>query len=358
MNLSEINIASIDRLIAHQIVPKTKNNDAFSKNSEELLELQPDEKKILIDRLHMAICNSTKTFQLTYEDDGSNSVYKLLHDSYPQNNHQFISLSTNLSDRLAESHFRARIPGGYCLIGEGQTKDKHEFFFIIKAELQEVFNIEKNTLKLIKDVFLSPAKDFYKVGFFIRSGRKFIPFMYDDQFTMQRHDLTEYFYSSFLGLTTDKNDALKSKNFYYDTKAFIEMEVDNLQDRIGLFQTLRVYFRENVSGTISLKEFADLYFEGPLKTKYLVQFEKKYPQSFTRQLDLIEKRLDLHRVSIPLSYTLKIVGDQNSMNNIHILKGDDIQQSINPIIDSGNVETVVFVMTKNVDSIEEFLEDE
>lgn len=345
MNVTTIKIKSIGRLIAHQIVPKTKNVDAYSQNSENLLVLNADEKNILIERLHTAICNSTKTFLLAFEDDGTNSVYHSLHNNYPQNDQQFVSLSTALSERLAESHFRAKIPGGYCLIGEGLTESDKTFFFIIKAELQEVFNIERNQLKLIKDVFLSPAKDFYKVGFFIKTGNKFMPFMYDDQFTMQKHDLTEYFYSRFLGLTTDKNDSLRSKNFYFDTKTFIEMEIDNLQDRIGLFQSLRVLFRENTSGTISLMDFANNNLEGELKTKYLQKFGSKYPQSFTRKIDLIEKRLDLHRVSIPLSYTVKIVGDQNSMNDVHIFEGNTISDLIIPSIDSGRVDKVVVLMS-------------
>jgi hypothetical protein len=40
--------------------------------------------------------------------------------------------------------------------------------------------------------------------------------MYDDQFSPQKKDLTEYFYGKFLGLTTDRNDRILSKNFYLD----------------------------------------------------------------------------------------------------------------------------------------------
>ena len=124
------------------------------------------------------------------------------------------------------------------MIGNGTTSDNKFFFFVIKAELQEVFNIANDELNLIKDVFLSPAKDFYKIGFFIEHGKSFLPFMYDDQFSLQKKDLTEYFYGTFLGLTTDRNDRLRAKNFFEDTKAFIDVNIDNLKDKRGLLNAV------------------------------------------------------------------------------------------------------------------------
>ena len=97
--------------------------------------------------------------------------------------------------------------------------------------MQKVFSITGINLNVVKDVFLSPAKDFYKVAVFINKNDDFTPFMFDDQFSMQKKDLTEYFYGRFLGLTTDKNDDIKSKNFFKDTKAFIEKNVDNIQSK-------------------------------------------------------------------------------------------------------------------------------
>lgn len=287
MNQSTIKIERIDKLIAHRINPKTNVADATAVKSNNLLTLRNDEKSILINRLHTALCHSRKTFQLDYEDNGTNSVFHKLHNQYPNSDSSFIRLSKQLADSLAESHFTTRIPGGYCLIGEGKTIDEKTFFFVIKAELQEVFNIKSNALKLIRNVFLSPAKDFYKVGFFIKSASHFTPFMYDDQFTLQKYDLTEYFYSRFLGLTTDRNDKLRSKNFYTDTKNYIDVNVSNIADKVGLLKALDVLFRENTSGIVSLREFADNHLEGDLKQNYLDQFGSRYPGSFTLQTDFI-----------------------------------------------------------------------
>jgi hypothetical protein len=345
MNLNELRISSISRIIAHQIKPKSTKSDAYSINTDQLLVLKDDEVSILIDRLEIAICNHTKSFELSYDDKSEDSIYHLLNLNFPSSDNDFIDESKTLADKLASSHFRTKIPGGYCLIGEAVLNSKKRLFFVVKAELQEVFNIEQNKLNLIKNVFLSPAKDFYKVGFFIEQGKVFVPFMYDDQFTMQKKDLTEYFYSQFLGLTTDKNDVLKSKNFFYDTKLFIDENIDNLKDKMGLQRALTVLFRENVHGTISLKQFADDNLEGKVKQNYLAQLQSKYPRAFTKRTDLIDKKIELDRVSIPLSYTMTLIGNKNEMGLVDIFVDLNQQNKEELIvqINSGNVRKAVIV---------------
>ena len=345
MNLNELKIQSITKIIAHQIKPKTPKIDAHSINTDELLTLNSEEVTILIDRLEIAICNHSKSFELAFEDKSKDSLYETLHNKFPNTDKDFIETSQNIADKLALAHFRTKIPGGYCLVGEAKLNTGKKLFFIVKAELQEVFNIEKNKLNLIKNVFLSPAKDFYKVGFFIEKSKSFTPYMFDDQFTMQKRDLTEYFYAQFLGLSTDKNDVLRSKNFFNDTKQFIDENVDNLKDKLGLQKALTVLFRENVTGTISLRDFADLHMEGKLKTDYLAQLLKKYPRAFTKRTDLIDKRVDLDRVTIPLTYTITIVGNKKAMEHIEVFDEitNDTSKNLSVQINSGNVRKIVIV---------------
>lgn len=346
MNLTTLKIASIDRIIAHEIHAKTENKDAFAKTNSTLLKFNKPEKEILIKRILEALTNTTKTFQLDYEDKSTDSVFSLMSKIKTQTDKEFIDASISLAEELADAHFRIKIPGGYCLIGNGLTSTNKFFFFVIKAELQEVFNVHNNELTLIKDVFLSPAKDFYKIGFFLENGSAFIPFMYDDQFSLQKKDLTEYFYGTFLGLTTDKNDRLKAKNFYEDTKHFIETNVDEVHDRIGLLKALNVLYREDTSGLISAREFSDNYFEGDLKTKYEKKIvEEKYPLSFTKDISLIENRLELQRISIPLSYTMTIVGNTSELDSLDIIDEPTKQtmKDLEPQINNGLIRKMVLV---------------
>ena len=346
MNLSALKIASIDRIISHEIYPKTAEKEAFAKTNSFLLKFKQEEKDILIKRILEALTNTTKTFQLDYEDKSDESVYSLIKKVKTQTDNEFIASSISLAENLADAHFRIKIPGGYCLIGNGLTSTNKFFFFVIKAELQEVFNVQNNQLNLIKDVFLSPAKDFYKIGFFLENNNSYIPFMYDDQFSMQKKDLTEYFYGKFLGLTTDSNDRLKAKNFYEDTKNFIEANVNEIHDRIGLLKALNVLYREDTTGLISAREFSNSYFEGDLKTKYEKKIvEEKYPLSFTRDISLIENRLELQRISIPLSFSMSIVGSTEELGSLDIFDepSNQTMKDIEPQINSGKIKKMILV---------------
>lgn len=346
MNISNIEIASIKRIVAHQIIPKTTSKDAYIIPRKDLLKFSETENEILIRRILEAINNGSKTFQLSFEDKSNDSLFEVLKRFEIESEIDYISTTVELAEKLADAHFRTNIPGGYCLIGEGITSKKQYFLFIIKAELQEAFNIESGKLNLIKDVFLSPAKDFYKVGFFIKNKETFIPFMYDDQFTMQKKDLTEYFYSQFLGLTTDENDKLKSKNFFEDTKDFIEKNIDNLEDRLGLLGALKTLYREDARGLISAKDFSEQYLEGKLKTEFDKKIvTEKYPLSFIKINTLLDKRLQLDRVTIPLSYNLSITGSLSKLGKLDIINdpSEDSLRFLQMEINTGSVDKVIII---------------
>lgn len=344
MSLGTFEVNTLDKIIAHEIYPKTEKADAYAKYAEKCLTFSFEDKQTLIKRLENAVNNSVKTFQLEFEDKSDKSIYNYLSNKEKPTEVIFIENSQKLADKLAAAHFRTKIPGGFCLIGSGITKTKKEFFFVIKAELQEVFNIENNELKLIKDVFLSPAKDFYKIGLFVKSGSSYTPYMYDDQFSLQKKDLTEYFYGQFLGLTTDRNDSLRSKNYFEETKSFIETNIDNVKDRMGLLNALHVLYREDASGIISPKEFSQTYFEGQLKNKYdSTIVEKRFPKSFTKDISLIETRIELQRVSIPLTYAISLVGNASALFDLQVIGNPSIIEfnQLEPEINNGNIKKII-----------------
>lgn len=346
MTLSDLRIADITRITAHTVHPKTSEASAYATHSDQCLSFTSQEKGMLIGRLYEALRNSKKTFELSYDDLSSSSIHSFVHSDSAVTDEQFLTETQGMTDKLASVHFRTNIPGGYCLYGEGLTADRKTFFFVIKAELQEVFTINRNTLEIIQNVFLSPAKELHKIGFFLNeSGDIFTPYMYDDQFSMQKKDLTEYFYSGFLGLTTGRNDSIKSKNFYKDTKEFIDDNVSNVQDRIGLYGALTTLFREDSRGVISAREFSDLYLEDGLKNKFDLGIVPQYPQSFTKDISLFERTLQMERISIPLTYSTKIVGTLSTIDEIEIIENPEtIEAWNNSIININNRRTTKMVL--------------
>jgi hypothetical protein len=283
---------------------------------------------------------------LEFDDQGEGSFYSQIMSLVPNcADDIFITISQDFAEKLADSQRRTTIPGGYCLIGNGHLDNKNYFVFIIKAEMQEVFNIKKNRMKIIQDVFLSPAKDFYKIGFFVFDVDKhtFIPYMYDDQFNTQKKDLTEYFYSYFLGLTTERNAKLKTKNFFEDTLSFIKENVSEAKDSIGLQKALTVYMREINRGYISSKEFSDLFLgdcPNNLQANYNSYIQKQgYSVSFMKDLSLLsESRTDIQRVNIGRNITLTAKGAQD----IRVLNTEDKEQ-VQTLINDGSFQKVILL---------------
>ena len=351
MNLGELRILDITRIVAHTVHPKTADNDAYASYGEECLRFTGQEKGTLIGRLYDALGNPKKTFKLAYEDRAQNDIYRYIHTDQEVADHDFVQCTQNMTDTLAGVHFRTNIPGGYCLFGEGITVSRKKFFFVIKAELQEVFSIDENVLVVVQNVFLSPAKELHKIGFFLEEDEgQFTPYMYDDQFSMQKKDLTEYFYNGFLGLSTDRNDSIRSKNFYKDTKKFIDENVANVRDQIGLYGALNTLFREDARGIVSAQEFSETYFEDRLKRKFDQSVVDAYPQAFTKDITLFEKTLQMDRISIPLTYTTKIVGTVATIDEIEVIEDEErineIQQG-GIVINNRRLTKVVLISTPN-----------
>lgn len=344
MNIRNLNIESIGHLAAHTIVAKTPTQDARAHLREILITGTKEEKEMLAERMSSALKNLSKTFQLEFEETGEDSIHGTLSGA-ALDDAAFLEYSKKLARKLASSHFRVNIPGGHCLIGEGVATRNVKFFFVIKAELQQVFNIESNELRLIKDVFLSPAKELYKIGIFFIETSGITPFMYDDQFSLQKKDLTEYFYSNFLGLTTDKNDRLRSKNFYEQTKNFAERNIDNVADRIGIVKALDVLYREDATGIISPETFSETYFEGELKAKFDEMIGKDFPIAFTKDISLVENRSGLQRMSIPLSYQMDIVGDAASLERVEVIDNpsENELQRVGVEINNGNLRKLIML---------------
>ena len=194
---------------------KTRESDAYAVCSDRPLQFASDteEQRVLTGRVNKAVNNQSKSFKLAFNRMDADSVYSLLDNpaEYAQDD-GFVNMSKELADMMAAAHYSISFPSGYCIVCDGTLQTGQQFLCVIKADYQEVFNIQGNTLVVINNVFLSPARDFYKIGMFIYNGGDITPFVYDDQFSAVKIDLTQYFYDTFLGLKTSDNDILLSKH--------------------------------------------------------------------------------------------------------------------------------------------------
>ena len=341
-------ISTINRVIAHKIIAKTRDADARAVCSDNLLQYanvadaQNSEQSVLTVRINKAINNPSKSFDLAFNPNGNTDVYNIITDhSNLATDADFIHTSKIFAELLADSQTTLSIPSGYCIVCDGTITTGQRFLCIIKADYQEVFNIQGNTLMVISDVFLSPAREFYKIGMFIfYDGGVIKPIVYDDQFSAIKTDLTKYFYADFLGLKTSENDIIQSKAFYSDTAGFISSKASfmNPLDVVGLQNALNVYFRENVSKVISAHDFCERHLaDTELAMDYTEDVVKKYPRSFTLRSELLEKKMNLQRIGLSSDVTLILRPSVHITANIT----NPTQEALQPYIDSGRQLQVV-----------------
>ena len=332
-----ITVSIINRIIAHKIIAKTREADAYAVCSDNLLQFASDteEQRILKGRVDKAINNASKSFELAWAETGDGSVYDIINNSGSQvTDEAFILTSKTLADKMADAHYNISFPSGFCIVCDGTLVGGKRFLCIIKADNQEAFNIQGNTLHVISDVFLSPAREFYKIGLFVFEGQGIKPYVYDDQFSAVKTDLTQYFYSNFLGLKTSDNDIIRSKAFYTDTAKFINNQASRMDplDIAGLHQALNVYFRENAHQVISASDFCENHFAGTaLAVDYTEEVVNKYPRAFTKRTELLDRRMNLQRVGISENATLLLKPSVRLAANIT----DPTVEALHPFLNSG-----------------------
>lgn len=349
--------ATIERIIVHKVLKKENDSEhGFSQNSNELFAFRDPEMDTLKSRILAAFNKNKRFFKLEIEDSSENSFYDNANQLKDCSESEFILISKKISELLAISHNSKTIPGGLLLIMDGYF-NKSYFVLVIKAELQEAFKIDGNIIELVDELFLSPAKDFYKIGYIIEDlnenldfnsiqiNSKFSTYMYDDNFSSGKRNLAEYFYKTFLGFTTNRNDKLITKNFHEDICSLIERNVKGYEHKKGLKNALNSLYREDITGVINPNEFVNQIFPVSLKELYDKELANKYPTSFNKDLSLVENRL--LRGHIKLLGELKIEGPANTIeNNVTVLNGKHLD--LNKLvmeIESGKINQIITIKT-------------
>jgi len=207
MKFKEINIS---RLIIHKIVGKTKAHNAYSDTSDLIHTLDRDTKETLLTRMYDAVGKSTRFFETKLEYTESDSFWNLAKDLNGLNATDFVQATKDITEIAVEAHQAGTRPGGLLVVIDGII-DKKNAVMVIKAELQEALTLNGTAIQLIKELFLSPAKEFYKIGILIESNKAkkgsagYDTYVYDDNFSPSKKDLASYFYRDFLGFSTSNN---------------------------------------------------------------------------------------------------------------------------------------------------------
>lgn len=356
-NLSVINFELIEfkRAIMHEIYRKTHQSDAMAICEDKLVELSSDVIKTLKERLNIALGKRTRCFQMNISNTKEDSFYSLCKDLKLKDNDCFITRSKQLANLLAESQNKSSIPGGYFLFIEGLNRANQTSVYIaIKADWQEALSKDKITgaISVLREVFLSPAQKFYKVGLIaekadanqsIDPNDNFTCFLFDEQFNVADSIPAAYFFKEFLGFSEDKNSKIITKRFYDQTSSFINSNIPNFEERINLLNALKVNLMTSISPSFDPTEFGKSYIgDLQIRNSYSSQVLKEFPSSFLKDVSLLESTFK--RSSMFFPNKIKLVGPSSDFDtNVTVISN---KEELEQMGDSISEYTILLVKGK------------
>lgn len=347
MEFKEINIK---RVIIHKIIGKTQKTDAYADPSDDLHYLDIDTKATLLQRIESAISKSKRFFETAVENVESNSFWDFSKALSKTDKEGFIKQSILIAELAAAAHQKRTQPGGLLILIDA-TIDKLDAAMVIKAELQQALIINGKAIELIKELFLSPAKEFFKIGILAHRDSKstdrraFDSFVYDDNFTPQKNDLASYFYRDFLGFSTHENDKLKTNNFMREFSDFVEKNVTDFESRRLIKTRIKADYRESSVSIVDPASYVEYFEKDGLTTLYHTKVLSKFPRSFSKDLSLVDSALQ--KAFLQITSQLKISGPPDLVDNLQVINPNQKSKLTGLIaqIESKDVARLVVIKT-------------
>lgn len=271
-------------------------------------------------RISQAICSDAHSVEMQVYKANEGSTFSIATKLISSTDEKFIELSKKVAYNLAVAQTTKRIPEGIVVIFDGTIgNNNNKFIGIMKAEMQEGFKLSSSTsgisLDFIRNLILTPQQKFYKIGLYIKlptntSDKQddYTCFVYDSNLGKGiNSEAAQYFYDGFLGCKFKDNNKFLTKQFYNDTKEFIN-KLSNISDeeKVELNYALYTYTKLDQKPLISIKDFCDGYLKSDLKDDYINYMEsKKFPATtIAKDLALMESSLKNRKIKFSNNISL------------------------------------------------------
>ena len=339
------NTLHINRMVMHRIVAKSVDEEqATVEYNDTLISIDREIQKILTDRLSQSFGKSSKSFELSIENDGDGSTFSFIKDLVNKNDDEFITISHDIADLLADAQGKkGNVPGGYLLIIDCTNYNSHPVYVIMKAESHNALNIIDNTAEALQNIILSPAQKLYKSAVFEHIGdtdlltkKDFKVFLFDSQFSSGAK-LASYFYKYFLGLTISGNASIETKNFYNLMISTAEAANADNVDIINHIKDQVVSLLTSEATTISPRDvILDIVPEAQ-RDLYIRKVSNEFEGSFVKDVSLLGHQLNNR--TLKLGQGLKLYGPTQLFNNDTItIENDENDPTIKIIKIKTNVD--------------------
>lgn len=314
---------SIEKLIIHQIFQRDENREIIEpKYNTELTTLDTTGLDELQDRIIKALGNDSHSIEMEVSNFGEGSTFQTVAKLINCDDENYIVSTKKLALKLAQSQTTRRIPGGVVVIFKGKIGDSlNNYVGIIKAEKHGGFTLTETDMRLIleylSNLLLTPQQKLYKVAMFIELDRpetqrnrrpdEFKVYVFDHN--MNKSETKEaalYFYETFLGCSISPTNKKLTRDFYMNTREFIDnLEIDD-EEKIDLNYALYTYLKVSQNNTIQISEFADQFFEGDHRDNYINYMETKgFPSiAISKDMSYIKNKLRRRKIKFTTDVTI------------------------------------------------------
>ena len=314
----QYNRLEIRRIIMHRILAKSSlppvREHVDIELSERLVDLDEEIRSLLRKRLLESCGKQGKAFELAIEQNGEGSCFDYIKNMKSMSDEEYIHNSETIATLLANAQdTKGSVPGGYFLLVDAyivNNNTEYPVYVVMKAEKHEALNVDGDGVKALHNVFLSPAQKLYKTCVFEQisfsqplTNTDFKAYLFDSQFN-DGTQLAEYFYKTFLGLTISGNDKVQTKLFYEKFVVTIdECFKGDVETRNHCRDLLRAEMTNNVANLTPIDAIRSII-PAEKRDYFIEKVGNKYPNSFTKDLELIQAKID--KTSLMLTSAIRL----------------------------------------------------
>lgn len=338
--MPELMNLNIQRVALHQVFERDQDRSIVPPRlNTRLSVLGVDGIQALKDRIIHALGRNSSSLQMSIVKADDTSCFQCMAKMIYLPDGEFLEHSKLIAQKLAEAQTSRAYPGGIIVLVSGTVGPANKkYIAAIKAESQSGFALNQSDLDLLfmDQLLLTPEQKLYKIGMFIeaqrcpdttlsRSPDEFEAFVYDRYMTQsETRTAAMYFYEAFLGCTIHASNKKLTRDFYTHTKGFIKHLDKPDSVKIELQNALYDYLKVSRDPVISVRSFAERYFEPALIDRYTEHMaNNNFPaNSVSKDTELIKNKLRKRRIKFTSNVQI-IAPSENFDELVRVIEQQD-----------------------------------
>ncbi|WP_028292456.1 nucleoid-associated protein [Oceanobacter kriegii] len=307
----------VQRIVIHQIHQRDEDGKKVTPSrGTEFIRFDAEAMNTFKSRFINAIGAESKAVPMSIVNQESTDLPPMVDMLSECGDEDFISLSYDVANKLADAQQRKNLQGGIVVVFGGlYGATPKKFVGIMKAEIHSAYGKKVDdltseiTLKYIEEALLTPATKLYKTAAFFEKSTtpegddlnsKWDVLVSDSQISQAEGKAAAlYFYSSFLGCGYPETCARTTKQFYDATCEFLNDIDVSEEKRNDLHNALVSYLKHENSDVVNPLEFSSRYFDVETRDSYSEFLEdKEIPNTaFTKDIEFISGKLKTRKLS-------------------------------------------------------------